>query len=513
VQISAVFISEIIADHALRGRHPPCSIDRLIDGRARRGLGFFDPHAALARQTERMVMMLGFLSTQTVKFGLVIFLTTLLLRCVAFYAPVINWDETVYALVGNAWDHGNPPYTAIWDNKPPFLYALFAIFEKIIPDPVIAIRLLGVLAASTAAILVGEVAKLRGASSHAAFFASLAFALGSICNGGLATNAELLMVVSTTGAMLAAFTEHPFYAGLSFGAAVFIKHVAAFEIFALLYGLFLTRPPFFKTFLQLALGGLVVPLALIAYLGWSGALYGFWQDVVVDDLTRVSGHFDWAALKVTASYQVCWIMLYASLFLLRDRVIWLWLLGGVIGIISGKYFYPHYFTQILPALCITFALGLDRMFTQRKAAILYALAFLAPTLASGLYKLSLLLRGPHDERAIAARIPNGASLYVFSGEPVLYLLTGATPPTPYVLPTVLTGKLFYGVAQIDPRHEINRIFQNRPDFVVTGSGSIAVAAQPGSDDNPAAYQLAQSWLQADYAVFALFPDAVIWKHR
>src|ERR1700688_908331 len=122
--------------------------------------------------------MMEFKSTQAAKFGLVIFCITLLVRVVAFYSPVINWDETIYALVGNAWIHGNPPYTAVWDNKPPFLYALFAFFEIIIPDPVIAIRMLGVVAATAAAILVGEVAKSRGASNHAAFFGSFAFAFG-----------------------------------------------------------------------------------------------------------------------------------------------------------------------------------------------------------------------------------------------------------------------------------------------------------------------------------------------
>jgi hypothetical protein len=457
--------------------------------------------------------MAGLNGKQTAKVGIVIFLITIALRFVAFYSPVINWDETIYALVANAWVHGHPPYTTVWDNKPPLLYALFAIFEVIVPDPIIAIRTLGILAATTAAILIWAIAKKRGVSDHSAFLGSLAFVIASISNGGLATNAELLMVVFTSAAILSAISEQPFYAGLSFGAAIFIKHVVVFESLAILYVIFINRPPFLKTFLLLAIGGLVVPLLMIAYIGWSGAFYGFWKDVIIDDLTRVSGHFDWHALKVTGAYQLCWIMLYASLFLLRDRVVWLWLLGGILGVISGKYFYPHYFIQILPALCVAFALSLDRLFETRRVAVLCALVLLLPTIASGAYKLLSILRAPGDEHMIAAKIPNGASLYVFNAQPVLYLLTQSKPPTPYVLPTILTGNLFSNVAHVNPLLEINRIFQNSPSFVVTGSSSTSGTLQPQSDENPAAYQLAQNWLRADYTEFAFFPDAVVWKHN
>ena len=78
------------------------------------------------------------------------------------------------------------------------------------------------------------------------------------------------MVVFTSAAILSAISEQPFYAGLSFGAAIFIKHVVVFESLAILYVIFINRPPFLKTFLLLAIGGLVVPLLMIAYIGLVG---------------------------------------------------------------------------------------------------------------------------------------------------------------------------------------------------------------------------------------------------
>jgi hypothetical protein len=437
---------------------------------------------------------------------------TTLLRYPALHTAVINWDETIYALVADAWLHGHPPYTSVWDNKPPLLYLLFAIFQKLIADPVTAIRVLGIVAATATAALVGRLAVRCGASANAACLASLAFVLGSLCNGGLATNAELLMVVFTSAAMLAAVSGRAFYAGLGLGAAICVKHVAVFEIFALLAALLAGRGQKVRIFFRFSLGGAIVALALLAGLACAGSLAGFWQEAVVDDVLRVSGTFDGAALRHSFAAQSCWIMLYASLLLLRDRAVWLWLLCGCLGIISGKYFYTHYFIQILPALCVAFALATDRLLLQRKHGVAFALVLLIPTLAGGVYKLSSLARAPHDERAIAARLAGGTSLYVFDSEPVLYLLTGAVPPTAYVLPTILSGRLFYAMAGIDPLHEIGRIFGTHPEFVVTQADSFA-PRRAGADRNPAAYALVQRWLTGDYDVFARFPDAVVYRYH
>jgi len=372
---------------------------------------------------------------------------------------------------------------------------------------------LGIAAVTTTATLVVNLAAALGASRHAAFAAGIAFAVGSVCNGGLATNAELLMVVFTTAALLAAVRQKPFQAGICFAIAVFIKPVALFELLALLYGLFLTRPVSFRPLAWIAAGSLIVPILAIAYLAASGGLAGFWQDAVLDNFIRVSGQFDWFALKRAGIGQVCWLGLYALLVVLHARVIWLWLLGGVVGVVAGKYFYLHYFIQILPALCVAFALGVDRLFARRRTAIVCSLGLLAPTAAIAVFIISFLLRSSHDERSIAATIPSGASLYVFNGQPVLYLLAGSRPPTPYVLPTVLTGNRFHAVAQIDPLQEIDKIFHSKPQFVVTGAQPLSAPPGPGSDSNPVAFQTAQDWLEGQYVVYKVFPDAVVYQHR
>ena len=169
---------------------------------------------------------------------------------------------------------------------------------------------------------------------------------------------------------------------------------------------------------------------------------------------------------------------------------------------------PLLYTDLACPLC-RFCAVAHRLFETRRVAVLCALVLLLPTIASGAYKLLSILRAPGDEHMIAAKIPSGASLYVFNAQPVLYLLTQSKPPTPYVLPTILTGNLFSNVAHVNPLLEINRIFQNSPSFVVTGSSSTSGTLQPQSDENPAAYQLAQNWLRADYTEFAFFPDAVV----
>jgi hypothetical protein len=74
---------------------------------------------------------------------------------------------------------------------------------------------------------------------------------------------------------------------------------------------------------------------------------------------------------------------------------------------------------------------------------------------------------PDEPRAAATAIlaAHARSLYVFDTQPILYALTGLTPPTRYVLPSVLTGTFLPTVAGIDPLAELNRILATSPQVI------------------------------------------------
>lgn len=52
-----------------------------------------------------------------------------LLRLPSLIEPYWYGDEGIYQVIGNALNHGRLLYTGIWDNKPPLLYVLYAIFS------------------------------------------------------------------------------------------------------------------------------------------------------------------------------------------------------------------------------------------------------------------------------------------------------------------------------------------------------------------------------------------------
>lgn len=108
---------------------------------------------------------------------------------------------------------------------------------------------------------------------------------------------------------------------------------------------------------------------------------------------------------------------------------------------------------------------------------------------------------------IAARVPHGASLYVFDSEPILYALTASVPPTRYVLPSILTRGRLAPVAGVDANREVARILATRPEFIVVRRPSGEPAGDPG------VYAELNAALAASYRLEAAFPDALLYRRR
>src|SRR5258708_4193514 len=62
-------------------------------------------------------------------FLLVISFAFFLLRLPSFFEPYWYGDEGVYEVLGFGMRHGRLLYEGIWDNKPPLLYVIYALFD------------------------------------------------------------------------------------------------------------------------------------------------------------------------------------------------------------------------------------------------------------------------------------------------------------------------------------------------------------------------------------------------
>ena len=76
---------------------------------------------------------------------------SLFIRLPFFFRDYIDRDESTFILMGQSWVDGHLPYTELWDLKPPFTFAFFALVIYLFGKSFVIIRLLGaIMVASTA---------------------------------------------------------------------------------------------------------------------------------------------------------------------------------------------------------------------------------------------------------------------------------------------------------------------------------------------------------------------------
>ncbi len=489
-----------------------------------------------------------------------------MLRLPCFFRSVLDWDESLYVLTAGQLLSGHLPYTTIWDNKPPGIYAIFAVFEALFRNPVIAIRAATVVFVSLDAVIVWRLTHVLLADTSAtlarrgASLAAAGFMLSALSNDGLSANTELFMAGFSAAAMLAAIEpdfcagrprRRAFYVGLLFGLACMVKYVAVFEAPAVAFAALATAPSGWRAGAQksaAAIAGALVPLGLIllAY-AVTGNIPLWWSCSIAANFARVAVPFlpsQLHAAAVTilprwlpAIIASCSIMLAAPFAVTawwRSAttraasfglvLLALWLLGGALGVISAKSFYDHYFLQILPASSIALAVVTARVFpafgrvSRFRAAVLASLLLIIPAnagyaaLAAAIQPLRAPGGGfaPDMPAQIAAtlrpKIAAGATLYVFDSQPIIYALTGAAPPTRFVLPSVLTRCFLARVAGVNAPAEVARILSENPDFIITQAGK-------PQTPNPVVYTEFNTDIQARYQLWQRLPDAIIYRLR
>ena len=496
-----------------------------------------------------------FFKKERLAFLIILFIVTVL-RLPTFSRSVLDWDESLYILMAGQWLSGHLPYTTIWDNKPVGIYAIFAIFEAIFRAPVLAMRAATVLAVCLTAFGLWRLAPVALADTppplrrRLAALAAAAFILGSLSNDGLSANTEIFMEGFSLYAMLAALatgwrgvTWRGFVVGLLFGMACMTKYVAIFEAPAIAFALLfyqnekLSWPRVSKTILGAVIGAALIPALTVLTYAVTGHLGLWWQCSIIANAVRVSAPISPAQLHQAAfvilprwlPFVLAAVILFAaapralqpSTDPAKSRcqkfhvLLMLWLAGGALGVASAKSFYDHYFLQILPPLCLAFVwllarpacrlAGLPRGAFAALAAILLAIPAFAGEAALA------ALDGPDTPSRIAAAlrpaIAAGATLYVFDGQPIIYALTGAAPPTRYVFPSVLTKCPLEKVAGIDAAREVAAILSQNPSFILRNP------YPPSAGADLAVYGEVTKTLTARYKIFEQYPDAVVYQRQ
>ncbi len=293
-------------------------------------------------------------------------------------------DEGLYAYVGRLLLHGGLPYRDAFDNKPPAVFAWYALSFLLFGEHVWAPRLLVALLLSVTTLLVYVEGKLVW-SVRAGLVAALAFALSmGIARLDSNANTEYFLVLPMTAGLvtytMARRRGGGWYllAGALNGLAVVTKETALFPFAFLIvfharsYSRVTVRKATGEVLLLVAGAVFVGILALLPFV-ISGTFDDFWSAGVVYTLRYVSdgsavGRVFGAVSRtlLLTFFAGPWVGL-SILAVLRARKNaqsgehWLiagWLIASYAGIIVVGRFFPHYFVQMLPGMALLVPAGL-----------------------------------------------------------------------------------------------------------------------------------------------------------
>lgn len=314
---------------------------------------------------------------------LAISLLFFLLRLPSLIEPYWYGDEGIYQTIGIAMNNNRLLYSEIWDNKPPLLYLLYALFN----GDQFQVRLLslitGLLSTWTFFYLsIKLFANMRASIVSTTFFAVL-FAV-PLLEGNIA-NAEnfMLLPIIAAGSLIYTYSQNtkytifntkyllPMVAGLLLGIAFLFKIVAIFDLAAfLLFFIIVNLPkklswhmPLIHNSLFIIFGFILPIIAAALFFLSQNTLYDFTQAVFLSNIGYVGYRNE---LIIPQGFLILKLILLAVfalfVFLKRERLtqpiifIILWLGFTLFSAFFSGRPYTHYSLIALPALSLTIGL-------------------------------------------------------------------------------------------------------------------------------------------------------------
>ncbi len=308
---------------------------------------------------------------------LLLFLICLLTRLPSLYTPIIDIDESIFAICGETIRQGGKLYLDCADHQPPGIYWMFGtIFSLFGANNMLAVHALTLLIVFFTALALWWI--LGG---RAGFWSALFYVLFSTTHipKYISTNIEIianLPLVLAFGLVLQVRPKWMDLRHLLAGALAAVAVLLKYQVLILLgpVVLFLLMTP--RRFFLLLTGGVLATGGAMLLLHWNGTLTAFYTETLVRGwnyatlggatisfwknlVTRMGltvGFFSWlwwfAGRGIVDGFRACpeWAATGGRPY--RPWIILLWLLGSFLAVLAGARFYPHYFILMLPPLCL-----------------------------------------------------------------------------------------------------------------------------------------------------------------
>ena len=457
-----------------------------------------------------------------------ILLTVVIPRLMMLHVSVIDWDESIYALIGQQWLAGHVPHETVFDHKPIGLYAIFVAFFAVFGDTIPAIRLIAVAFVAATAWLLARLAQDHFGRDRAlgGVIAGL-YGLLTLTNGGLATNTEILINFFIVLAIYVIVTRcldqrtslpAALAAGASLGMALQVNYLAGVLLLGVA-GFYLAwivptglNPTALRRYLLngvYMLGGIVL-IGLVMHL--PVLLQGDLSDYFGLKLRYLTGYQGVdargvAMRRVSEALTPYWAFYALALVLLAfalrrgpaaavsyntgqsvaDRRIVGWLVicaFSLAAALASRKFYQHFFLFSVPALVMLGAAflriacpaGRLRTFC---ALWLFLIALIAvmnsrDEFSRGLRAHAKVLNGaPADTIAatgeyLASRLRPGETIYVYGGQPILYFMTRTIPLTRFAFPDTHLNSEVAARLGFTPRDAVESVLKGEPRFIIAG---------------------------------------------
>ncbi|MEO5938779.1 MAG: hypothetical protein ABIQ43_07185 [Sphingomonas sp.] len=421
----------------------------------------------------------------------ILLLVAIIARAATFGNPIVHVDEEFYFVTARAIIDGAVPYVDVWDRKPIGLFLLYvpsAVFG--LPLGIWAYQAMALAAVVATALLIARLADRagwrRGALAGAvAYVVWLDLLEGQ---GGQAPVFYNLLMVGAAALIASSDRDHDpasrFRHGLGamalVGIALQIKYSVVFEgLFFGLWWLWRERMRRRHAVPMLAEGAMLAMVAVVpTALAWGyyqaigqapAFLYANFLSIAQrqpDPLLEQLGNLG-IIILITSPL---WAAAILS-FLRGERSgirgwLFAWLAAAGLGLLVFGSWFDHYALPVLVPLSICAAgFADDQRRSPRITAIVLSIALLAGEVAVVTKRLN---RGqPGQFAQVVEAIGRGPGcLYVYSGDPMLYPMSGRCRLSRYIFPSHLGRQRERGATGVDQQSEIERILELKPAVVV-----------------------------------------------
>ncbi|MCL4353796.1 glycosyltransferase family 39 protein [Patescibacteria group bacterium] len=402
-----------------------------------------------------------------------------LLRLPSLSEPYWYGDEGVYDVVGMAIRQGRLLYRDIWDNKPPFLYLLYALFQS----DQFTIRFVSLIFGLLSFFFFFLIAKKLFVKRKTVYLSSLVFIVllaTPLLEGNIANAENFMMLPILIGAFLVlkySEIKKPlllYFAGLLLSFAFLFKVVAVFDAGAFFIFLFFETYRKKKFILNqitgltpFILSFLTPVIAVILFFIFKGAFSFFASAVLFQNIGYVAYANKFIISQGLLIAKTAALLVF-MLFLFKKRksiskntlFIFLWFGFSLFNAFFSQRIWAHYLLVLMPSFVLLFfsAFVEKQIFSKRLAQVLTIVTivfvlgyFPLYTKIFGYYGNFLMFlthkesvysyRSFFDKNTpadyaladyIKTKDPN-ASIFIFGNDPQVYKLLDKLPPGRFIV--------------------------------------------------------------------------------